>query len=227
MEFHQPALWSQHQEVSMWPSATSSAMSWSPWQEGSSTQKRSPAQSTFLMRSTPSTRSGRQEVYCGCRGPLPLSGPQNLCQGGQGGDSQVRAGGGQLQLDGDSLLKRTSIWHHWQGGHGSLWIFPITAPSKYQPKMLQVVCQEVPLVSGLPPNSCLVRLRIISCLREVLRRLEQAGIKGYLARFYMDDIRLQLQQGSVKEHPGVCHQGVQEQDGKSPGLKANLHYPTQ
>ena len=38
----------------------------------------------------------------------------------------------------------------------------------------------------------MVRLRIISWKREVLRRLEQAGIKCYLAKFYVDDIRLVL-----------------------------------
>ena len=29
-------------------------------------------------------------------------------------------------------------------------------------------------------------------MREVLKRLEQAGVKCYLAKFYMDDIRLVL-----------------------------------
>ena len=38
----------------------------------------------------------------------------------------------------------------------------------------------------------MARLRIIAWLREVLRRLEQAGIKVYLAKFYVDDIRLVL-----------------------------------
>ena len=38
----------------------------------------------------------------------------------------------------------------------------------------------------------MARLRIIAWLREVRRRLEQAGIKVYLAKFYVDDIRLVL-----------------------------------
>ena len=38
----------------------------------------------------------------------------------------------------------------------------------------------------------MARLRIISWMREVLKRLEQAGVKCYLAKFYMDDIRLVL-----------------------------------
>ena len=38
----------------------------------------------------------------------------------------------------------------------------------------------------------MARLRIIAWLREVLRKLEEAGIKVYLAKFYVDDIRLVL-----------------------------------
>ncbi len=38
----------------------------------------------------------------------------------------------------------------------------------------------------------MARLRIIAWLREVLRRLVEAGIKIFLAKFYMDDIRLVL-----------------------------------
>ena len=38
----------------------------------------------------------------------------------------------------------------------------------------------------------MARLKIIAWLREVLRRLEQAGITVYLAKLYVDDIRLVL-----------------------------------
>ncbi|MCP3678952.1 MAG: hypothetical protein GY782_01110, partial [Gammaproteobacteria bacterium] len=94
------------------------------------------------------------------------------------------------------------------------WVFPIIAPCKFQLKLLLAACLGIGVRAtfrlhtytfggklfqqlsggpiGLRLTCCVARLRIIAWLVEVLKRLVDAGIKIFLAKFYVDDIRLVL-----------------------------------